>query len=459
MSPLDLLLVGGAVLFALFARPRSMVSAGVLALLVAGCVAQAWLEGFYWQFLPVYVVLALLLVRPRPGWRVHAVRACRMTAVAALAASWVFLPVPELPAPRGPYAVGTEVYRWVDAARPEPATDAPDDLRNLVVQAWYPAARGTTGMHSAYIDGLGRLPDFVSVVPRAAMAQYGRIDTHAVVEAPVAADRRRWPVVLFSPGYGAARAFYTTLVTDLASRGFVVLAVDHPYEAAVTQLADGRLAMPVEHFAADDPDRTAYMSEHLEIRAADLRSVLDRVTRPGGLGPLSERLDRDRIAAIGHSFGGAAAVALMAGDGRIKAAANIDGTLYGTLAERRLDRPFLLIESDHGETGHSALYLRGNGRLIANLRAGGERYQITGANHYSFTDAPLLVAPPVRWLAAWLLGGSRGPVQTLHATNDIVTAFLQGGSPADVRAAASRYPRIAGGAVAVQASGGASETR
>lgn len=459
MSWIDIFLVGGAVLFALASmaskRSRPALSLGVLSLLGAACAAQALVEGYSWQYVPVYLLLLLVALRllcDRAGAaRLDlATRVCQLGVVAVLGAAWVFLPVPRLPEPSGPYAVGTEVFRWVDAARPEPATDAPQDRRNIIVQAWYPAARGATGAHSAYIDGLGRLPEFVSVVPSLFMSRYDRIDTHAVARAAVSADRSKWPVVLFSPGYGASRAFYTGLVTDLASRGFVVLAIDHPFEAAVTRLADGRIVTPVERFLRNDPGRLAYMSEHLDLRAADLRSVLDRLAEPGRWGGLAGRLDLDRIAAAGHSFGGATAVAIMAGDARVKAAANIDGTLYGSLAERHLGGPFLLIESDHGETGHSEMYLRGNQRLISNLQSDGFRYQIARSNHYSFTDAPLLFSPPARWLVARAMGGSRGPAETLQATNDILAAFLQGplkGAPANVAAAVNRHRDIQGGPV------------
>ncbi|AXA91297.1 hypothetical protein [Massilia sp. YMA4] len=457
MGWLDSVLLGGAVLFALAAAPgraaRPAPALAMLGVLAAGCVLQVLVEGWYWQFLPAYALILLAAVRMARGStggrrREWALRATQLAGAGILAASWVFLPVPELPAPRGPYAVGTQVFRWVDPTRPEPATDAAGDRRNLVVQAWYPAAHGAVGARAAYIDGLGHLPDFVAAVPRLFLAHYDRIDTHAIVRAPVPGGRHKWPVVLFSPGYGASRAFYTTLVADLASHGFVVLAVDHPYEAALTQLADGRLATPVERFVANDPERLAYMGEHLRTRSADLRAVLDRLDRPDGLGNLSGRLDLARIAAVGHSFGGAASVAVMATDARVAAAANIDGTLYGGLAERRLDRPFLLIESDHGETGHSARYLQGNRRLLANLRAAGFRYQIGHANHYSFTDVPLLLSPPARWLLARFMGGSRGPAESVQATGDILVAFLRQagqGQPALVQAAVRRHRDIEGG--------------
>jgi hypothetical protein len=49
-----------------------------------------------------------------------------------------------------------------------------------------------------------------------------------------------------------------------------------------------------------------------------------------------------------------------------------------------------------------------------------------------------------------LIGGERGPVETQRAAVDILSAFLQGplsGRPADVEAAARRYPGIAGGPI------------
>ncbi|MFC9432356.1 alpha/beta hydrolase family protein [Nocardia sp. NPDC057030] len=461
MSILDAVLGFAAVAFAVTTVATAPVARRVapvaLPVLLAGCVAQLLLEGFYWQFAPTYLLLgaAAGLVVWQAKWRAGGWTTVARVVVALLLApaalAWAMVPVPDLPRPTGAYAVGTEVLRLVDPNRPEPATDAPDDHRNVVVQAWYPAEPGAHGKRSTYIDGADRLPDRVTVLPSFLMRGYHRIDTHALLDVPVNPDRSRWPVVLFSPGYGAPRAFYTGLIADLASRGFVVLAVDHPYEAAVTELADGTIATTREHFLDDDPDQSRYMSGLLDVRTADLRFVVDQLDRPDILGArLSGRLDTEHVAAIGHSFGGAAATAAVASDGRIKAAANIDGTLYGTLPQQSLPKPFLLLESDHAETGHGTAYLDGNRALLERLRAGGFRYEIAEANHYSFTDAPRFLADPARLLTAELMGGSRGPRETQRATNDILTAFLReplGGGRGDVEAAAARYRDIHGGPV------------
>lgn len=464
MTIMDVLLAIAALTFAVTAVASRSIARRIapvaLPVLIAGCVVQWVIEGFFWQFVPTYLLLCMAggLVVWQAKWRGGQTSGWALAArlvvgllVVPAAVAWALVPVPDLPRPTGPYAVGTEIFRWVDPDRPEAATDSPTDRRNVVVQTWYPAGPTRSGRRPTYLDGMGRLPERVTVLPSFLLRGFDRIDTHGQLEVPVNPDRARWPVVLFSPGYGAPRAFYTGLIADLASRGFIVLAVDHPYEAAVTELADGTIATPREHFLDDDPDQTRYMSGQLDVRAADLRFVTDQLVRPGSLGPrLSGHLDTEHVAAIGHSFGGATAAAVLASDPRIVAAANIDGTLYGALPQQTLTKPFLLLESDHAETGHGAQYLDGNRSLLERMRARGFRYEIAEANHYSFTDAPRFLADPARCLAGKLIGGARGPRETQRATNDMLTAFLReplGDGRGDIAAAAARYRDIHGGPV------------
>lgn len=334
--------------------------------------------------------------------------------------------MPRLPVPTGAHAVGTSVFRWVDTAREEPATASVADRRNLIVQAWYPSLVWATGRPMRYMDGLGRLPSRVAAIPRAILNHYGRVDPHAIADAAVSFGVAPWPVIVFSPGYGASRAFYASLPSDLASRGFIVLSIDHPYEGAITQLVDGQLVTPIERFLPNDPDRIQYMIQQTTVRVADVRAVLDNIGNTATFGVLANRMDHHRIAAVGHSFGGAASVAVAAMIDRVHAAANIDGTMYGALPDNALAQPFLLIESDRTETQHGQLFLKGTARLLARLGGPGYRDQIERANHYSFTDASLLLSPPARWMASLFLGGARGTGATVRLTNDLLVAFLAG---------------------------------
>ena len=449
MNSLDTLILALLVLttvYAIVALNRAngllTLSIGVLPLLV---VIQLFWKGFYWQYIPTYGLIGLLMlivylnsVRYRKLQRIS----LGVFLVVALLPWTIFLPVPVLIEPLGKYAVGTQVFRWVDSTRAEPITQNPFDKRNVIVQGWYPAQWDGKGSHSLYLDGLTHLPPKVSVLPSFILDHYDQIDTYAVANATPATTREKWPVVIFLPGYGAARAFYTSLAVGLASHGYVVLCLDHPYESAITQLANGQLATTIENFQPGAPDRLGFMKARLDIRVADVQFVLHQLeTKHSSPIAFFSSLDLNQIGIAGHSLGGATAGAAMAHDSRLKAAVNIDGTLYGGLPKSRGYRPFLLLESNKGESGRFARYEAGNQLLFRHF-GGGYRYELADADHYSFTDVPHLLAPPARLLAGYLLSLGQVSTKTHHATISLLDAFFDHtlrGHPSQLEAVARGY--------------------
>jgi predicted dienelactone hydrolase len=53
-----------------------------------------------------------------------------------------------------------------------------------------------------------------------------------------------WPVVLFSPEFGVEHELYTGLVEDLASHGYVVVAIAHPHDASIVEFPDAQCLRP-----------------------------------------------------------------------------------------------------------------------------------------------------------------------------------------------------------------------
>ena len=117
------------------------------------------------------------------------------------------------------------------------------------------------------------------------------------------------------------------------------------------------------------------------VRTADIRFVIDQLARPEALSPLLRggRIDSSKVAVIGHSLGGAASAAALSEDPRVVAAANIDGTPYGDLPDRRLTRPFLFLQATL-QSPHGDLFINGNGKLLATMTAPGFRYEIERAD-------------------------------------------------------------------------------
>ncbi|MBI5370823.1 MAG: hypothetical protein HZA79_02225 [Sphingobacteriales bacterium] len=413
---------------------------------------QLLIYGFYWHYLPGYlliVVMAMMAVFLKEDISKLKKRLLRFTLVIMLLASilpWlILLPVPVLTKPQGDYKVGTRIFRWADNSRDEQITPDPNDKRNVVVQAWYPAEENAGTSHSDYLDGLGHLPEKVGIVPRWIFDHYDQINTYGMMNAPISKMQSQWPVVIFLTGNGASRAFYTSVLAGLASHGYVVLAIDHPYEAMITQLANGKIATTIEDHSNDGPDLTNFMIGRLNTRIADIRFVIDQIgSQKGSADDFLSALDQNRIVIAGHSLGGASAAVAMAVDSRIKAAANIDGTLYGELPEPNGPRPFLLLESNKSEKDRYVRYEKGNQKLFRQF-GGGYRYELVEADHYSFTDAPLLLAFPARLFAGRILGFGNIPTRTHNATVDILNAFFYGALNnrfTDLDSVAARYQGI-----------------
>ncbi|MEQ9377103.1 MAG: hypothetical protein RIG68_18070 [Imperialibacter sp.] len=429
---------------------------GILKPLIASiiilAIVQLLIESYYWQYIPTYlliVAMTIVAIFPQKHYNKTKERLIGFTLLflaLASAVPWaIFTPIPKLTKPQGNYAVGTKIFRWVDFDRAEDITSDPNDRRNVVVQAWYPTEGDEKGIHSSYVDGLNNLPEKIGVLPKIIFDHYDQVDTHGILNATISRDKNQWPVIIFLTGNSAARAFYTSVVAGLASYGYVVLAIDHPYEAMITQLANGEIATPIEVFLkyADGP--TNFMKDRIDLRMADVQFVLNQLSGSDtSANSFLSSLDRNQIVITGHSLGGATAAVAMALDSRIKAAANVDGTLYGELPTPNEQRPFLLLESKKDPPDQYVRYEDGNQRLFEHFE-GGYRYQIIDADHYSFTDAPLLLAPPTRLLAGSVFGFGNIPTMTHNATVDILNSFFYSvlnNEMCDLDSVASRYKGI-----------------
>ena len=152
----------------------------------------------------------------------------------------------EVPAPTGRFHVGTRSIALIDRARREP--EAPKQPRSLVIQLWYPAAAGTRP--ASYMPPAVARFLATSAGVKPALLESVKLD--ATADAAPLTRRGGWPVVLFSPGFGVERELYAGLVEDLASHGYVVVAIDHPHDAGIVEFPDGHVVVPSSQMDIDD---------------------------------------------------------------------------------------------------------------------------------------------------------------------------------------------------------------
>jgi pimeloyl-ACP methyl ester carboxylesterase len=320
----------------------------------------------------------------------------------------------ELPSPTGQYRIGQQSFRWIDAARRESL--GPAGPREIQVSIWYPALGDGNGL-APYFPDLSRLRSAVG--GREADA-WNRVRTHTRAGAAVDPAGAPYPVLLLSPGNEMNSGLYSFLIEELASHGYVVVALDHPYESRAMLLSNGRTAAssqapwpPLAPPAGPTPDLGSPYAkvyrERVEVRALDARFVLDQLAKLNAeSAAFARQLDLSKAGIIGHSIGGVAAGRACQMDERFRVCVNLDGVapegpFYRTSRGGGIEQPYLFVTkpfapSDQMLAGWKLTREEWSRRRAEADRAtfstatgGSYRFTVTGATHQTFSDDPLVV--------------------------------------------------------------------
>lgn len=261
----------------------------------------------------------------------------------------------ELPSPTGTFGVGRMVFDWTDKSREEVATSEAGDYRELLVYLFYPIDNNSHGHMAVYFPHLKEVEAFEERFGKGFFRQeYGEtyqllpnIRTHTIENAELSGRDRRYPVVIFSHGGGVPVLFYTAIIEDLVSHGYVVAAVEHSYDGDTVVFPDGRI-ITQSGWDKDEErtpqERKAFHTARIKVAAEDDSFVLNQLeklnkgTLMNGSDRFKGRFDMTRVGATGHSFGGKVAITACQQDKRFKFCLNLDGGLdsgatYGSVTQ------------------------------------------------------------------------------------------------------------------------------
>ena len=242
-----------------------------------------------------------------------------------------------------------------------------------------------------------------------------------------------FPLVIFSHGAFGYYQSNTSTYMELASHGYVVISLDHPYHSFFTKDTAGKTIIVNPQFMQE----VMYINENgtaeeeiielthgwLDLRLEDMGFVLDSVkaakemviettgadlsdtwfiSEASGQQEILSILamtDTEHIGLMGHSLGGAASVTLGRTREDIDAVIDLDGTMLGEeysynngkyeFYEEAYPVPLLAVNNEpHHFEGEEVETLYVNRVVLANAVDAKYTY-FKGSGHMNFTDLPL----------------------------------------------------------------------
>jgi predicted dienelactone hydrolase len=363
-----------------------------------------------------------------------------------------------LPAPTGRFAVGRTMYHWSDEAQPALLAPSAAATREVIVWLWYPAEpRGPASAvqyfpqawRKAFEDKSGVLMNRFLNRNRSA------IHAHSIEDAPLSPSEQAYPVLIMRPGLSALSLEYSTLAEDLASHGYIVVSFDAPYRSTVVVLPDNRV---IGRTPANDADAFSGAAQELLLTklmlawCSDMRFVVDRLQTMNAAEASSRfagRMDLNRLGVFGHSLGGATAAQFCHNDSRCKAGIDVDGAPHGSVIREGVRQPFMFLLSDHGRSsGPDSGQVEADIDSIYQSLPPQERMRvmIRGANHYSFSDSPVVKSHMVQAMLYGLgimgIDGRRQLAVAAYCIRSFFDVYLKGASRSALEIPSARYPEL-----------------
>jgi len=346
-----------------------------------------------------------------------------------------------LPIPSGEFFVGYDYLCFTDSTRKELFDNNSEKYREITVKVWYP-----TDMKPSYTapyfynaDIIIKYFDFPAI--------FKEITTNSSRAVHLSQKENKYPVLIFNHGWGEHFAQNTILMEELASFGYVVFSIAHHYESKFSFYPDGNIItidMNSNRFLQimqeqQNPEAFKLLNKMLGLDkvdeqkqvlidqgnalptllkespkywADDISFFIDQLEMINVNNQLFEgKLDLKKIGVFGMSMGGIAANEICIADRRVMAGINIDGGLYGSQLDNKIQTPFMFLNSKR--------YL-GYGKLLTSMATkDGYSFSVKNSDHYNFTDYSIYKIQNL----SFLLGTIDGD-KTIEIMNKLVLAFF-----------------------------------
>ncbi|KAI0116174.1 hypothetical protein F4776DRAFT_673629 [Hypoxylon sp. NC0597] len=284
-----------------------------------------------------------------------------------------------IPQPTGPYQVGVSKHT-IEHFNPNDPLAPKNVSTAFLATIFYPTLQEPVSAPKAYLNPetaaffekswnytSGVLASITSTVQHDAPYLEGRVG-----ESP-------YPTILFGPGGGGPPVEGNTiLLSELASYGYTIIGLDHPFEQPFLRYPNGTGVYGVDIdyndlnlieaiYRTRLVDNTAFL-EYFDVLVKELKAPINTT----------------HIGTLGYSLGGAAAFGSMYDDDRLISGLNLDGTLYeDTHADEK--KPVFLLGNENHSTD-SPIVDSSWIAFLSSQTGYTRQFSINGTTHHDFCD-------------------------------------------------------------------------
>ncbi|MFC1854755.1 alpha/beta hydrolase family protein [Candidatus Dependentiae bacterium] len=263
----------------------------------------------------------------------------------------------ETPKPTGPHKVGKTELHFVDENRDDPHVQDLSLQREFMVKIWYPAdansyfesnvSRESLRKTDCYITTLKENLSKVFGMTKSTVEGLTKFKYNTVKNAKLSKAKKQWPALIFSHGLGTSSDFYSIFLENIASHGYIVVAIDHTFSCDLSIFPGMRKVYDTKVFL---PRKRKISLKRIlsEVftNVDDVKFVIKELKKMNNADDenIGKYIDLDKVGIFGHSLGSSTAIEACRQENNIKAAAGWDGWVLGTSKEK-FNKPVMILHA------------------------------------------------------------------------------------------------------------------
>ncbi|MEI7597214.1 MAG: hypothetical protein WCK02_15810 [Bacteroidota bacterium] len=323
-----------------------------------------------------------------------------------------------LSTPTGKYKIGTKELFLTDSSRLEKFSKK-KPFRKIAIKIWYPASNEIDPIKEPYLSAYPTNTLYEIFKSKGVKVPFldsiKKLKTNSSNCPPISSDINKFPVLVFSSGYYFGMTdLYTSILENLASNGYIICCITHPYEQPYIKFPNNE-----EIYINKGKTRLAYLqlliTNKLQFRKRNTHKKVEIITRNilkklkrfdkalklwtddtkffmnyiieknSDKNDFFNKIDTSKIGVFGHSFGGAVSGQMCKFDKRIKAGLNLDCFQFGNIIDNPIEVPFMLIQSSNYPDWNLA-----NTIIYENIQSNFYLLSLLNASHFIFSDAAVI---------------------------------------------------------------------